>query len=433
MTKFSWKPLLVLMVPVVVACETTSQTPAPTPKPVITPTPTPAPKPSIGFFKSSGHAGLDIWRIDFANRAVDRGFKVATVRSVLDGIQPMSIFLEQKIDIQDQAEFSKPIWEYVDDTVSNTRLATGREKLQSNAALFAALEAEYGVPARYLAGIWGMETSFGAVMGDFDAPSALSSMAVQGRRKSFAEGELYAIMKLLERGDAKRSWLKAGWAGAMGHTQFMPSTYYAYAVDWTKDGTKDVWRARADALASAANYLRASGWKAGQPALREVNLPEGFNYALADGTKRSIAAWRAQNLSPVGASTLAPDDISEAELWLPAGHTGPAFLLYDNFNVIKTYNRADSYALAVALMAESFGGTLVPVKAWPRDIDRLNIDEVKQLQAALNKLGYNAGPVDGIAGRGTKSALQRFQIANNLLADGFPTRTALSAVLAANG
>ncbi len=430
MRSFSWKPLLMLIAPVVMSCETTSpQTPNPTPTPVSTPTPTPSPS-AVGPFKSSGHDGLDAWRQDFAGRALAKGYKVSTIRSVLDGIEPMSIFLVQRIGVIDQAEFSKPIWEYVDDTVSDSRLANGKMKLQADAALFADLAKEYGVPPEYLAGIWGMETSFGAVIGDFDAPSALASMATEGRRKTFAENELYAIMKLLERGDAKREWLKAGWAGAMGHTQFMPTTYYAYAVDWTKDGTKDVWRARADALASAGNYLRASGWKPGQPALREVTLPEGFEYAMANGTKRTIATWHTLHVKPVSHDVLAPAGVFEAELWLPAGHTGPAFLLFDNFNVIKTYNRADSYALAVSLMAESFKGARVPKADWPRSIDRLSINEIKLLQDGLNKLGYNAGSVDGIAGRGTRGALQRFQLDRGLLADGFPTRRSLNAIQA---
>lgn len=420
------------------SCKTVSVPQTPTPLPIPAPTPTPTPTPvatpepeAIGLFRTSGNVKMDLWRTDFAKRAQEKGFSVARIRSVLDGIEPMSIFLSQKIDVVDQAEFSKPIWEYVGDTVSNSRLSSGRTKLENDASLFAALEAEYGVSAEYLAAIWGMETSYGAVKGDFDAPSALASMAVEGRRKTFAENELLAIMRLLDRGDAERSWLKAGWAGAMGHTQFMPSTYYAYAVDWTGDGTIDVWRARADALASAGNYLRASGWRRGEPALREVVLPGSFDYSLANGTNRSISAWESLGISPASHNTLAPSSITSAELWLPAGSTGPAFLLFPNFDAIKTYNRADSYALSVGLLAESYEGARVPSAAWPVTIDRLNISEIEQLQAGLNRLGYNAGPVDGIAGRGTRGALQRFQIDRNLMADGFPTKRALSAVNAA--
>ncbi len=429
MTRLSWNLVAMIAAPIIISCESVSVPQTPEPPPVSQP---PEENP-VGRFTPTGHAGFDFWRNDFAYRAYQQGYKVDTIRSVLADARPMSLFLDvtARVDIQDQAEFAKPIWEYVSDTVSGSRLNTGKQKLAADASLFAALEQTYGVSPEYLAGIWGMETSYGAVIGDFDAPSALASMAVEGRRQTFAENELYAIMKLLERGDAERSWLKAGWAGAMGHTQFMPSTYYAYAVDWTKDGTKDVWRARADALASAGNYLRASGWRAGEPALREVRLPQSFDYSLADGAKRSISAWETLGVTPMTAPSLAPTSVQTAELWLPAGASGPAFLLFPNFNVIKTYNRADSYALSVSLLAESFNGARVPVASWPTDIDRLTINEVSELQAALNRLGYNAGPVDGIAGRGTRGALQAFQKDRGLMADGFPTRRALAAVKAA--
>lgn len=427
---FSRKMLFFIAAPLIMSCESTSisQTPIPLPTPIPTPDPF-----GVGPFASSGNKALDLWRDDFAARALRKGYSVETIRLVLADAEPMSLFLDKsaKVDVQDQAEFSKPIWEYIADTVSNSRITNGKDRLQRDATLFAALANAYGVQPEYLAAIWGMETSFGAVIGNFDAPSALASMAVEGRRTSFAEGELYAIMNLLDRGDAERDWLIAGWAGAMGQTQFMPSTYYAYAVDWTGDGTKDVWKARADALASAGNYLKASGWRANEPALREVRLPQGFDYSLANGTKRPIATWANLGVTAASDASLAPASIESAELWLPAGHTGPAFLLFPNFNVIKTYNRADSYALAVALMAESFDGPRVPSASWPTTIDRLNIEQVKELQALLNVLGYNAGPVDGIAGRGTRGALQDFQKDRGLLADGFPTRTALAAVKSA--
>ncbi|MFC6198233.1 lytic murein transglycosylase [Ponticaulis profundi] len=409
---------------------TTTTRPPATPEPQATPTPTSSSLSQIiGPFRSSGHAALDAWRDDFAQRAYGQGFHVTTIRSVLSGIEPMSIFLESRADIVHQSEFSKPIWEYLDSAVSSSRISNGREKLATDASLFADLERTYGVPGEYLTAIWGMETSYGQVKGDFDAPSALSSMATEGRRRAFAEGELLALMRILDRGDAKREWLQAGWAGAMGHTQFMPSTYYAYAVDWTGDGTIDVWNARADALASAANYLSKSGWRAGEPAVREVTLPPAFDYSLADGEERTIPIWGTLGLEPVGYTELAPGTVNKAELWLPAGKDGPAFLLFTNFRMIKTYNRADSYALAVSLLAENIAGRASPSAAWPRDIDRLSIEEVKVLQNQLNQLGYNAGVVDGIAGRGTRKALQNFQADRRMMADGYPTQRALNAVL----
>ncbi|MAI89805.1 MAG: hypothetical protein CBB65_05140 [Hyphomonadaceae bacterium TMED5] len=428
------RTLLLTLTFAMTACESTPQT-GDTPFPAPAPMPDPAPSTggsSIGSFVSSGHTGLDAWRDQFASRAYREGHTISVIRSVLEDIEPMSVFLERSSGAVDQAEFSKPIWEYVDDTVSNSRLSNGRQRVANDQTLFAALETAYGVQPEYLAAIWGMETSYGAVIGNFDAPSALASMAAEGRRQSFAERELMALMTILENGDAYRHELIAGWAGAMGQTQFMPTTYVAYAVDWTGDGTKDVWRARADALASAANYLNASGWRAGEPSLVEVLLPVNFQFSLANGVERPTEFWRQLGVVPVSRESIDPANIGEAELWLPAGATGPAFLLYPNFNVIKTYNRADSYALSVSLIAEGISGRPAPGGAWPRDIDRLSISEIRDLQAGLNRLGYNAGAVDGIAGRGTRSALQRFQIDRGMMADGFPTRTALSHVLAAS-
>ena len=431
MTSLMLRTFLLSATVALAACESSPQSADISGLSAVTPIP-PSVSSSIGAFASSGHAGLDTWRDEFAVRARNAGHQIETIRSILEGIEPMSVFLERSSEAVDQAEFSKPIWEYVDDTVSQRRLTNGRERLAADSSLFGALETTYGVQREYLVAIWGMETSYGGYIGDFDAPSALASMAAEGRRRSFAERELLALMTILENGDAYRHELIAGWAGAMGQTQFMPTTYVAYAVDWTGDGTKDVWRAPADALASAGNYLSASGWRPGEPSLVEVVLPQNFDYALANGVDRPSQFWQQIGIVPANRLNLDPAGVGEAELWLPAGATGPAFLLYPNFDVIKTYNRADSYALSVSLIAEGVSGRGAPTGAWPRGIDRLSISEIEQLQDALNRLGYNAGPADGIAGRGTRGALQRFQIDRGMMADGFPTRTALAAVLAAS-
>lgn len=431
MPKLSIRALLLATTATLTGCESSPQTNQTYPTPTVTPVQNPTVPGQVGAFASSGHADMDAWRDDFAERALRRGYKVEIIRSILERIEPMDAFLVHKSEVVDQAEFSKPIWNYVSDTVSSRRLTTGQEKLAADRPLFEALSARYGVQPEYLAAIWGMETSYGAFIGNFDAPSTLASMATEGRRRSFAETELLALMEILDRGDAKREWLIAGWAGALGQAQFMPSTYLAYAVDWTGDGTKDVWTARADALASAGNYLSASGWRRGEPSLVEVQLPGTFDYSLADGSRRSSTNWVDLGVKPMSGRFLDPGQVGSSELWLPAGHTGPAFLLYPNFDVIKTYNRADSYALSVSLIAEGLKGNKAPQAAWPESIDRCSIDEIKMLQAGLNKLGYDAGKVDGIAGRGTRQALQRFQKDRGLLADGFPTRTALAAVLTA--
>jgi membrane-bound lytic murein transglycosylase B len=207
----------------------------------------------------------------------------------------------------------------------------------------------------------------------------------------------------------------------------------AYGRDFDRDGKKDLWGNAGDALASAANYLTAFGWKKNQPWAVEAIIPQGFDYSLGDGRKMTVAAWKALGIGPIVPAHMEPADALNAELFLPAGSYGPAFLLFDNFGVIKRYNNADSYALAVGLLADRLAGRPDLSRPWPTDIQMLTQQQAKDLQAGLNQLGFNAGVVDGIIGRGTRGALQRFQKANSLTADGFPTTDMLAKVLAAAG
>ncbi len=377
-------------------------------------------------YVSSGHAGMDSWRSDFSSRAMAAGRERAAIEAILSGISPLERYLGSNVRIAgtgvgDQAEFAKPIWDYLRTAVSNTRKATGASRLSDEQALFDQLEARYGVDREVLAAIWGMETNFGSYIGNFDAANTLANMAVEGRRRSFAEGELLALMKMLERGEAERDDLVSGWAGAMGQTQFMPSTYLAHAQDFDGDGKKDVWASRADALASAANYLSHSGYVMNQPWGIEVLVPEGFDYSLANGQDRRMETWTSAGISPIRGGAFQTGGANYAQMWLPAGATGPKFLLFKNFDVFKTYNRADSYALAVGLLSDGVKGQDGPVASWPTDLRPLSKANIMKMQAALNARGYDAGPVDGIAGRRTKGALQRFQKDQGLLADGYPT------------
>ncbi len=399
------------------------------PEPVAAPQP-----PQASLYSTSGNAALDAWRDAFHVRAVAEGFSADLVRSVLADVKPLEIYLPStpsaaRAGLQDQAEFSKPIWDYVDDVVSETRKSRGIAQTRRNAGLLEAIEARYGVDGESVAAIWGVETSYGGYIGDFDGPETFANMAAEGRRRAFAEGELLAILKILEGGYAARDDLIAGWAGAMGQTQFIPSTYLAHAVDWTGDGRRDVWTSEGDALASAANYLSVSGYAKDQPWSIEVIAASGFDYSLADGQRRTIAEWRAAGLAPLRTNQFETGGADSAELWLPAGALGPKLLMFDNFDVFKVYNRSDSYALAVGLLSDVLAGRPGLATPWPRDAELLSLDDVRILQARLNDMGYNAGPVDGIAGRGTRRALQRFQKDNGLLADGFPTRAALDAVM----
>lgn len=391
----------------------------------------PAPDTGPISYKPTGNSDMDAWRADFSARAVAAGHDRALVKSFLENIKPLDLYLGSSfqaaaVGIGDQAEFAKPIWDYLKVPLGNSRVSNGASHLHNEADLFAAIEAKYGVDAEYIAAIWGMESSFGAVIGNFDGPNTLANMAVEGRRKSFAEGELLTLMKIVERGDAHRDDLIAGWAGAMGQTQFMPSTYYAYAQDFDGDGEKDVWKNEGDALASAANYLKSSGWSPGQPWGIEVIVPTGFDFSLADGNERRMETWRGYGIIPIRGGDFDTGGAEYAELWLPAGATGPKYLIFNNFKVFKRYNNADSYALAVGLSGDAFTGKKVPVAVWPTEIEPLTVAEIKILQANLNSRGFDAGVVDGIPGRKTRTALQGFQKSQGVVADGYPTKGMLA-------
>lgn len=389
-------------------------------------------------FATSGLEAMDAWRLDFSARCLQQGYRLDTIRGLLADISPLSLYLADPeaggaSGIADQAEFSKPIWDYVDAAVTESRLVRGAQKLVQMHDTFEAIEATYGVDRQAVAAIWAMETNLGAYIGTFDAANTLANMAVEGRRRAFAERELRALMTLIERGDLQRDQLVSGWAGAMGHTQFMPTTFLAHAVDFDGNGRKDVWDDAVDALASAANYMATSGYRRGLPWGLEVTAPLGFDWALADGQDRRMSTWMAAGLVQITGEPFAQGEGTYAELWLPAGARGPKYLLFSNFDVFKTYNQSDSYALAVGLLADGMIGQTGPIAAWPRELGTLNMQQVMDLQAGLNQLGFAAGPVDGIAGRGTKAALRRFQVAYGLLPDGYPTAAVLDYVLAAAG
>lgn len=401
------------------------------------PTP-PSPKPGVQQpvaktgpirFASSGHAAMDAWRDDFAGRAMAAGHDRALVKSLLEGIRPLPLWLGTEVQAATapsaQAEFAKPIWDYLKVPMGQTRISSGQTKLAALGPTLAAIEAKYGVDRQVLLAIWGMETSYGGFMGTDDAANALANMAVEGRRRAFAEAEIYALMEIVEKGYARRDQLGSGWAGAMGHTQFMPTTYIAHAVDFDGDGKRDVWKSEADALASAANYLARSGYVKGQPWGLEVSLPAEFDYSLADGSERRMDAWVAAGLTPITGGTFNTGGAEFAELWVPAGHQGPKYLLFKNFNVFKTYNRADSYAFAVGLSGDAIMGKVGPVTPWPTHLAPLSVADIRALQQGLNDRGFDAGTVDGIAGRRTKLAVQAFQKTLGQVADGYPTKQVL--------
>jgi len=364
---------------------------------------------------SSGDPAFDAWRADFVRRSVAARWSADLLERELSGLTPDPQVLTYDAR---QPEFSTPAGAYIQNAVSATRLETGQAR-RAELAFLPGLEARYGVPTELLMGIWGMETAFGSVMGDFDVVRSVATLAAQGRRRAFAEAQLYAALRMISTGEASRSQMRGSWAGAMGHTQFIPETYLATAVDGDGDGKRDIWNSPADALASAANLLAKAGWKRGEGWHREVILPERFDFGLAEGPSHPPAWWIEQGARTADGAAFSPADAAaQASLVLPSGAAGPAFLVFPNHMTIRRYNNSTTYALAVGMIADGVAGRPTTIKTWPQE-QGLAIADRTGAQEALNRLGYNAGTPDGIIGTNSRLALRGWQKAKGLPADGY--------------
>lgn len=374
-------------------------------------------------------AGFARWVAGFERRARAKGVSRSTLNTAFGDAE----FLPHVIELDNrQPEFNRAIWDYLDTAVSNTRISHGREKLATYQDTADRVAQRYGVPGSVIVAIWGMESNYGSNFGHYETIDALATLGYDGRRESFAENQLYAAMKILASGDISRSQMRGSWAGAMGNTQFLPTSFLAYAVDADGDGRRDIWGSIPDTMASTANYLADNGWHTGQPWGREVVLPSDFDYAqVGGGTHKSTAAWRAEGVQPVDSRGL--PDFDSAAIIAPAGASGPAFMVGPNFRVIKRYNNATSYALAVGLLSDQIRGEPGVEQSWPRDEASLSRQQVLVLQRDLNTLGYGSGTPDGIVGPNTRAGVRAFQNARGLTADGFPTQSLLDKVEAATG
>lgn len=325
---------------------------------------------------------------------------------------------------KNQAEFTKAPWEYLDGAVTDSRVAQARQKRREMLGVLDRAEARYGVPASVVTAIWAVESSFGAGMGNINLIDALSSLAYDGRRREFAESQLLAMNELVMRGDVSVHELKGSFAGGMGHTQFIPTTWLSQAVDADGDGRRSPF-SRADALTTTANYLANSGWVAGLPAYIEVDLPANFNHRLI-GQKLSFDEWQRAGLWSDAQALVGQH---QAELWLPAGIQGPKLLLTKNFEVIKVYNNSSSYALAVAMLAERMNGKAGIRAGFPRYERMLSRQQIQALQHRLTSLGYDTKGVDGVAGINTRLAFARWQADNGRVPDGFISQNAVGGLL----
>jgi membrane-bound lytic murein transglycosylase B len=328
-----------------------------------------------------------------------------------------------------QPEFVRPVWDYLDSAVNDTRVARGRDMMGAYAPLFSRLYEAYGVPTEVLTAIWGMETSYGQVLGSFNLFEALATLAYDGPRAAFGRRQLIAALRIAQTEDRDPASMTGSWAGAFGLTQFIPTTFLERAVDGDGDGKRDLWNSPADALASTANYLRLSGWRTGEPWGTEVLLPTDFSYEKADPDIRlpnhewAQLGVRKANGEPLSEST------EPSAVFLPAGARGPAFLLNENFFAILKYNLATSYALAVSVLSDRLKGAPGVSAAWPRGESMLNARQRMTLQEGLTTLGYDTGGLDGVLGRRTRQAIRDYQKARGLPADGYATASLLTRIL----
>lgn len=346
------------------------------------------------------------------------GVGPATVRRLLAGF-------ERDPDVAGfamaQTEHERTVGQYVGLLVSAERIELGRAKLAENAKLFADIEARFGVAAHTLAALWGVETRYGAALGSRPVIRSLVTLALEDpRRPEFWRAELLAALRIVERGDIAADALAGSWAGAIGHTQFMPSTFNRFAVDFDGDGRRDLMGSVADALASAAAYLAHSGWQRGEAWGFEVELPDGFDYGLsAPQTMRPLAFWTERGVKRAGGGAM-PASAIEHRVLLPAGARGPAFLVNRNFGALLRYNPAVPYALAVAHLGDRIAGAGSFVRGWPDEPAMPRADR-QELQQRLAAMGLDTGGVDGIIGSLTRTAIRSYQKSQGLPEDGHPS------------
>jgi membrane-bound lytic murein transglycosylase B len=324
-----------------------------------------------------------------------------------------------------QPEYVKPIGEYIDRVVSDKRIAAGKQKLEENKALLDVLEKRYGVDRTIIVAIWGLESNYGTQPGDMNVIRSLATLAYYNTKASFARQQLITALKIVQRGDIPVEQMNGSWAGAMGHTQFIPTTYQSFAVDYDGDGKRNIWYDVPDALASTASYLKHANWQAGQTWGYEVTLPKGFNpKKVSERTLRSLGDWQKIGIKRVGGEPF-PRPGDKAGLYAPAGTAGPAFLVLNNFRSILRYNQATSYALGVGHLSDRLKGYGPFVHPWPTDENHLSLDQRIELQKLLVAKGLLVGDTDGIIGPATLEAVKTFQRGKKMPVDGFPSRTIL--------
>lgn len=355
----------------------------------------------------------------FEEKAQQAGISNKTITNSLAKAKLNTRVLE--LDRQ-QPEFTTTFADYFNRRVTDKRVEQGQALLVKHQVLLDRVAQQYGVPAQYLLAFWGLETNYGSYFGNIPVVDSLATLACDPRRSNYFTGELISALRILDEGAIQPNKMIGSWAGAMGHVQFMPSAFLKNAVDYDGDNKRDLWNSTPDAMASAAKFLQSLGWNASERWGREVKLPNNFPF-LEAGLKNSktLSEWSKLGVTQADKTPLPVTDI-KASLLVPSGYQGPAFLVYDNFNVIMRWNRSEFYALAVGHLADRIAGKEKLVQPPPEDAPRLHRNQVITIQEQLSKRGFDVGMPDGILGPGTRRALSEFQHQQGMIADGFPSR-----------
>lgn len=372
---------------------------------------------------ASANKAFDRWISGFRGRAAQQGISTGVFDRAFRGVQYNTSVIQKD---RNQSEFTRQIWDYLDSAASPVRVKNGQAALRKHRRTLAQIEQKYGVEKEVVAAVWGMESAYGERRGDIPLIEALATLSFDGRRGKFFESQLIAALKIVQAGDVSPADMKGSWAGAMGHTQFIPTSFLAYAVDFTGDGKRDIWSDDpSDALASTAAYLKRFGWTKGQPWGVEVRLPRGFNHSTARRKNmKSPAQWAAQGV--VGINGKPVPDYGRAAILLPAGAQGAAFMIFNNFAVIERYNKADAYVIGIGHLSDRLGGGPEIQASWPRGYKPLSFDEKMEMQRRLQRKGFGIEKIDGIIGPNTIDAIRSFQNSVGAAPDGFPSQDLLA-------
>lgn len=363
-------------------------------------------------------AGFAEWVKEFRGEAADKGISKNTLNLALNGIR-----LNQDVMKRDafQPEFVKPIWGYLDTAVSDLRVKNGRKKLAQHRALLTEVSESYEVAPQLITAIWGLETAYGITFGGFNVVEAMATLGYHGRRSKYGRTQLLAALEIIDNGDISAAQMQGSWAGGMGHTQFIPTSYQSRAVDYDGDGKRDIWNSLGDVFASTGNFMQKAGWRANETWGAVVRLPKDFDWALADrAVKKSVAEWAALGITAAKGGKL-PQSEGDAWILLPAGHRGPAFIALPNFRSIMRYNNSTAYALGISLLADRIAGASKQRFAWPKELVALTRDQRMELQRLLTEQGFDTDGVDGILGANSRKALRAWQLEKGLVPDAFAT------------